>query len=120
MCQAAGPYWCRRLTTRAWKNRLPGIPLATQERLPRRLYSTWYLSLRICTSDARQLEKKKQRKNKKKKERKGKESKEKKAKKERKEKKTRKQRKEDTKTKTERVNEKKRPEKIYSNLTRNE
>ena len=40
------------------------IPLATQERLPR-TYCTYYLSLRIRTTPASQLEKKKQRKGKK-------------------------------------------------------
>ena len=53
MCQVSA--WCIRLITRAWKNRLY-IPLATQERPPR-IYYTKYLSLRIRTTDASQLEK---------------------------------------------------------------
>ena len=50
-----GPCWCIRLEK-------PTIPLATQERLPR-IYYTWYLSLRIRTTDASQLAKRNKEKN---------------------------------------------------------
>ena len=66
-----GPYWCIRLTTRLEK---PTIPLATEKRLTR-IYCTWYLSLRIRTTDASQLENRKKRKEDKGKDRKDKEAK---------------------------------------------
>ena len=50
-----GPYWCIRLTTRAWKNRLYRLP--SKKRLAR-LYCTQYLSLRIRTTNVSRLEKK--------------------------------------------------------------
>ena len=63
-----GPYWCIRLTTRAWKNRL-------LYRLPPKEDFTKYILhvvpiTTIRTADANQLEKKKQRKEDKGKERK--------------------------------------------------
>ena len=55
MCQVHTGIYIRR-TTRTMKK--PTAPLATQKRLPRTYY-TWYLSLRIRTSDSSQLEKRK-------------------------------------------------------------
>ena len=87
----------------------PTIPLATQEKLPRIFY-TWYLSLRIRTSDASRLEKRYKEKNRG--ERKGKERKGRKAKKERKEEKRQENQEKQEKTRQEeeawKVREKKR------------
>ena len=98
MCQVYT--WCTR-SSHYSRLEKPTIPLATQERLPR-IYYTQYLSLRIRTTDASQMEKR----NKEQIREKGKEKKEKKAKqkkngkeKERKEDKKSKKRQEDKKRK---------------------